>query len=184
MTEKRQTLCSLFRCEISKMSLMPFMQTSNLCKSGMLSNGITVEPTNSIRFESIRSGERYVQTFVLRNISDSSQRIRIQLPKKDCFSLKYTPGPPVAPGLEIRCEIECLIPDYASDYLFTETITASMGTCSANIYIHASKVCARIVFDDVIKLGSAIDSSAELSKEILFENKGILLQHAINLDVT
>ena len=184
MTEKRQTLCSLFRGEISKMSHMPFMQTSNLYKSSMQSNGITVEPSDAIRFESIRSGKRYVQTFVLRNTSDSSQRIRIQLPKKDCFSLKYTPGPPVAPGLEIRCEIECLIPDDVPDYLFSETITASMGTYSANIYIHASKVCARIMFDDVINLGSAIDSSAELSKEILFENKGILSQHVINLYVT
>ena len=161
------------------MSHMPFMQTSNLYKSGIQSNGITVEPSDAIRFESIRSGKRYVQTFVLRNTSDSSQRIRIQLPKKDCFSLKYTPGPPVAPGLEIRCEIECLIPDDAPDYLFNETITASMGTCSANIFIHASKVCARIVFNDVINLGSAIDSSTELSKEILFENKGILFQHFI-----
>lgn len=160
------------------------MQTSNLYKSGMQSNGITVEPSDDIRFESIRSGKRYVQTFVLRNTSDSSQRIRIQLPKKDCFSLKYTPGPPVAPGLEIRCEIECLIPDDAPDYLFNETITASMGTCSATIYIHASRVCAKIVFNDVIQLGSAIDSSSELSKEILFENKGILLQHVVNLYVT
>ena len=166
------------------MSHMPFTWTFNQYKLGMQSSGLIVEPSEAIRFESVRCGRRYVQTFVLRNTTDSSQRIRIQPPKRDCFTLKYTPGPAVAPGLEIRGEIECLIADDAPDFLFTETITASMGAYLANIYIHASKVCAQIVFDDIINLGSAIDSSSELLKEMSFENKGTVLQLVKKLDLT
>ena len=166
------------------MSQLPLMQTSNLDKSGIQSCALLVKPSEAIRFESVRCGTRYVQSFLLRNTSDTSQRIRIQPPKKDCFTLKYTPGPSIAPGLEIRAEIECLITDDAPDFLFTETITASMGTSSATIYIQASKICAQIVFDDIITLGSAIDSSSELSREILFENKGTLLLPVIKFDMT
>lgn len=166
------------------MSQLPLMQTSNLYKSSIQSSALLVKPSESIQFESVRCGSRYVKSFLLRNTSNTSQRIRIQAPKKDCFTLKYTPGPSVAPGLEIRAEIECLISHDATDFLFTETITASMGTSSATIYIQASKTCAQIVFDDIITLGSAIDSSSELTREILFENKGMLLLTAVKFDMT
>jgi Flagellar-associated PapD-like len=147
-------------------------QSSNFYKPVLQSNGIRVEPSETIKFEAVRSGTRYVLPFVLRNTTDNLQRIRIQPPKRDCFTLKYIPGPPVAPGLEVHGEIECQIPDDTTDFIFTETIIASMGTHSVGIRIHASKVCANVEFDNYVNLGCALNSDKELSKDILFQNKG------------
>ena len=147
-------------------------ESSNFYKTAVQSNGIKVEPSETIKFESIRAGERYVLPFVLRNTTENLQRIRIQPPKRDCFILNYVPGLPVAPGLEVHAEILCQIPEDTTDFVFSETIIASMGNHSVGINIHASKIGADIEFDNFLDLGCAANSEKELSKEVLFTNKG------------
>ena len=154
------------------MSQKLLSQSSNYYKTAVQNSGIKVEPSETIKFESITAGVRYVLPFVLRNTTENLQRIRIQAPKRDCFSLNYVPGLPVAPGLEVHAEIVCIIPDDTTDFIFSETITASMGTHSVGINIHASKISADIEFENFLDLGCAANSEKELSKEVVFANKG------------
>ena len=49
-------------------------------------------------------------TFSVRNNSLTSQRIRISAPNTKYFALNYVPSGVVAPGLDVRAEIECQLP--------------------------------------------------------------------------
>lgn len=147
-------------------------QSSNYYKAANSANAIRLEPSDSVRFESILPGSRYVTSFALRNTTDTSQRIRIKPPKSSYFTLNYIPGGAVAPGLEVHAEIECLIPSDAADFIFTETIIASMGPHTVNIPISALTICAKVVFENFIDMGCSANLDKELTKDILFENKG------------
>lgn len=147
-------------------------QSNNFYKQSSSKNAIKVEPSEIIKFESIRPGTVYVKSFVLRNTTETAQRIRIQPPKRSFFALKYLPGTAIAPGLEVHAEIECQIPHDATDFIFTETIIATMGSHEVEIPIYASKICAKIEFDNYVNLGCATNGDKELSKEVIFENKG------------
>jgi hypothetical protein len=147
-------------------------QSSDCYKPSSSDNAIKIEPSSTIRFESIQPGTVYTTPFILRNTTNTAQRIRIEPPKRSFFSLKYLPGTVIAPGLTVRAEITCHIPHDSKEFVFTETITASMGSNVVDIPIYASKVSARIEFEDYVNLGCATNGDKELTKEILFENKG------------
>ena len=147
-------------------------QSSNYYKSAHAAASIKLEPSDAVRFQSIQPGTRYVTSFVLRNTTDTSQRIRIKPPKSSYFTLNYLPGSATAPGLEVRAEIECYIPDDTTEYLFTETITASMGPHTVDIPLYAELISAKVVFENYVDLGCSANIDKELTREILFENKG------------
>ena len=128
-------------------------QSSNYYKSAHAAASIKLEPSDAVRFQSIQPGTRYVTSFVLRNTTDTSQRIRIKPPKSSYFTLNYLPGSATAPGLEVRAEIECYIPDDTTEYLFTETITASMGPHTVDIPLYALLISAKVVFENYVDLG-------------------------------
>jgi hypothetical protein len=147
-------------------------QSANFYKQSCSKTAIKVEPSEVIRFESVHPGTLYVKSFVLRNSTETAQRIRIQPPKRSFFNLKYLPGTAIAPGLEVHAEIECQIPPDTVDFIFTETIIATMGFHEVEIPIYATKICAKFEFDNYVNLGCATNGDKELSKEIIFENKG------------
>ena len=133
---------------------------------------LRVEPTQ-IRFECITPGVLYVMTFSVRNTSKVAQRIRIQAPKSGVFALNYIPGGPVAPGIDIRAEIECQLPVNSSDMVFVDRIVATMGEHTVDLPIFACKPYANIKFSKLINIGT-IAQGASYSKDFLFENLGDL----------
>ena len=90
---------------------------------------IQVEP-GVINFDAISPGILYVMTFSVRNSSFSGQRIRIKAPASMYFALNYTPTGIIAPGIELRAEIECQIPDNIKESRFMDKIVVSMGDYS------------------------------------------------------
>lgn len=147
-------------------------QSSTFYKQQNSKSAIRIEPSEIIKFESIVPGRKYKKSFVLRNTTDSAQRIRIQLPKRSFFVLNYINGRAIAPGLDVHAEIECQLPIDTVDFIFTETITAIMGNHTIEIPIYASKISARIEFENYVNLGCATNFDKELMREIVFENKG------------
>ena len=147
-------------------------QSSNYYSVSNSSNAIRLEPSDVIRFDSIRPGARYVTSFILRNTTDTSQRIRIKPPKCPYFALNYVPGAAIAPGLEVHAEIECQIPDGTTDFMFSETISVSMGPHTIEVPIQAVKISAKVEFERYVNLGCSTNGDKELIKDVVFENKG------------
>jgi Flagellar-associated PapD-like len=135
-------------------------------------DGLRVEPER-IRFESVEPGVLYVMTFSLRNMSKKAHRIRIESPKSEFFALNYIPSGSVAPGLDVRGEIECQLPVNSADMYFTDHISASMGPYKVKIPIFACKPHADIQFEPLVNFGS-VGLGSFSTADVYFVNHGTI----------
>ena len=133
--------------------------------------GLKIEPSH-IKFESVQPGILYVMTFSVRNTTKMAQRIRIQSPKTGYFALNYVPSGPIAPGLDIRGEIECQIPEKSKDLIFTDKIIATMGNNEVELHLYACKPHAIVKFEKSIHLGNIIRGTTVV-KDVTFVNDGL-----------
>jgi hypothetical protein len=132
---------------------------------------LKVEPS-IVKFKSINQNTLYVMTFAVRNNTQVANRIRISSPNSKYFALNYIPSGAVAPGLDVRAEIECQLPDdFPNTFFFTDTITATMGPYSIDIPLYASRPAADIVFDPLINFG-CIGEGQVHNIDVLFKNQG------------
>lgn len=131
---------------------------------------LQVDP-KEIRFESVEAGVLYIMTFSVRNNTKVAQRIRIQPPHSGYFALNYIPSGSVAPGLDIRAEIECQLPTDNSDIVFTDKVIATMGSYRVEIPIYASRPYANIKFKRTIDCGNIV-LHQPLTVDMTFENIG------------
>mmetsp|Transcript_101940 Transcript_101940/g.199920 ORF Transcript_101940/g.199920 Transcript_101940/m.199920 type:complete len:425 (+) Transcript_101940:52-1326(+) len=131
---------------------------------------LQVDP-KEIRFESVDAGVLYIMTFSVRNNTKVAQRIRIQPPHSGYFALNYIPSGAVAPGLDIRAEIECQLPTDNSDIVFTDKIVATMGSYRVEIPIYACRPYANIKFKRTIDCGNIV-LHQPLTVDMNFENMG------------
>ena len=131
---------------------------------------LRVDP-QQIRFESIRPGILYVMTFSVRNATKVAQRIRIEPPKTGIFALNYIPAGAVAPGLDVRAEIECQVPEKSDLNFFKDCIVTRMGPHKVEIPIYASKPAPDIVFESMLDLGPVVEGQS-MTKVVQFTNEG------------
>lgn len=134
---------------------------------------LRVEPSEIV-FDAVEPGNLYVMTFSVRNISPTAQRIRLQAPKSSIFALNYIPSTTIAPGLDLRAEVECLIPKEITGYKFLDHIVASIGEEKVNIPVKAFKPALDIEYPKSLQFGP-IQQHQQLTKEINFENKSFLM---------
>lgn len=90
---------------------------------------LVAEPS-SIHFDSIIPGKLYVIVISLINSSKTAQRIRVKPPITDYFALNYIPASVIAPGLDIRVEIECKLSLKENDndqIRYSDVLLATMG---------------------------------------------------------
>ena len=100
-------------------------------------NPIKVEP-NILRFDSLQPGVLYVMTFSVRNCTTGSHRVRLSAPKSKYFALNYIPSGVVAPGLDVRAEVECqLTEENIEQLIFRDVIIANIGNYSIEIPLEA-----------------------------------------------
>jgi hypothetical protein len=130
---------------------------------------LNAEPSE-VRFEGVQPGTLYVMTISIRNMSKVPQRIRLSTPKTGLFALNYIPAGPVAPGLDLRAEIECQVPIELTDFLFTDKIIATMGEDRIEIPISAIKPHADVIFDKSLHFGNLLLNQLA-TKEIWFTNR-------------
>lgn len=131
---------------------------------------LRVDP-GEIRFEAIEPGVLYVMSFSVRNATKAAQRIRIRAPKSGYFALNYIPTGAVAPGIDVRAEIECQLPVGGTDLLFMDSIVICMGQHTLEVPLAATKPSAIIRFPTLCNLGYVAESQP-VSVTVPFENTG------------
>lgn len=62
-------------------------------------------------FEDVRAGLLFVLTFSAQNTCGETRRLHIIPPRTPAFSLNYEPIGGLAPGLDVRAEVEFQLPD-------------------------------------------------------------------------
>jgi hypothetical protein len=133
---------------------------------------IVAEP-KVIVFDSISPGKLYLMTVSLTNASLTAQRIRIKAPSSDFFALNYIPTRSIAPGLDIRAEIECQLPfDSANPSIgYTDKLIVTMGKDTLEIPIIASKPHSVLIHSPLINFGN-ISHGSLAQTSIEFTNEG------------
>jgi hypothetical protein len=137
---------------------------------GQESMSMSVEPT-SLHFESVQPGILYVMTMSIRNISKTAQRIRIKAPKSGFFALNYIPSGVVSPGLDIRAQVECQLPEGSSNLEYLDSVTVVMGEECIEVPIVATKRVANMSFDSLLNFGF-VAKGHKASRNVYFENTG------------
>jgi hypothetical protein len=131
---------------------------------------LAVEP-GELNFDSIVPGMLYVMSFSMRNATQIPRRMRVTAPRTKVFSVNYVPAGPVAPGLDYRAEIECLIPEGSKEYVFTDRIVVTMDEFKVEIPLIASKPTPDVVFEKRMDFAT-ISRGEEAVRELVFENRG------------
>ena len=68
-----------------------------------------------VEFENALDRLVYVQTISIRNYCGKARRVRIEGPAaRGPFTLVFTPGPSLAPGLELTADVQFVLPEDGS----------------------------------------------------------------------
>lgn len=126
---------------------------------------------STIRFDSIEAGVLYVMTFSIKNATKVAQRIRISTPRTSYFALNYIPAGVVAPGLELRAEIECQLPLDSREVKFRDAIFVTMGDHKVEVPLVAGKAGPDIIFDSIVDFGLIAENIPTI-KKVIFRNRG------------
>lgn len=131
---------------------------------------LIIEPAQVV-FEDISPEIRYVMTIAVRNNTTTAQRIRFSTPKSSFYSINYIPSGAVAPGIDIRAEIEFQIANDSPGFLFPDSIIVSMGPHKVEVPLIARKPCSNIIFDPFLNVG-ILSESQIVRHDVIFENVG------------
>lgn len=129
-----------------------------------------IEPSK-VYFEAVEPGVRYVMNISVVNKTKAAQRIRFLPPKTGNFAINYIPAGAVAPGLDVRAEVECHVADNASEFFISDSITVVMGQHKVEIPLLAQKPCADVVFNSFLNFG-LLPEKQLASSTVVFENRG------------
>ena len=133
---------------------------------------LRVTPSN-LRFEALEPGVLYVMTFSIKNATKFAERVRISTPNSSYFALNYIPAGPLAPGLDLRAEIECQLPEDREEVsVFTDKIVVSMGAHKVEVPLYACKPGPDIVFNSNLNFGLVVQNVAT-TKRLAFKNRGV-----------
>jgi hypothetical protein len=67
--------------------------------------GLSVYPPQ-VEFHAVQPGVLYVMTISIQNTDTHARRIRFIPPASTVFEVKHLPLPAIAPGLDVRAEVE------------------------------------------------------------------------------
>lgn len=133
---------------------------------------LKIDP-EQVNFTDVQYGTRYVMTVSVRNNTTSAQRIRFSSPKTDFFSINYIPSGVIAPGLDVRAEIECQIPENSIELFFSDRIVVSMGPHKIEVPLLALKPLPNVEFNNFLDFGYIAEG--QLARSVVpFENKGLV----------
>ena len=127
-------------------------------------------------FEGVEEGVRYVMNISVCNKTNCAHRIRFLPPSSGSFAVNYIPSGAVAPGLDVRAEVECQVE--GSEVFVPDYITVVMGPHKKVIPLLARKPCADVVFDPLLNFGLLPEKQVAASS-VVFENRGQVAAHVI-----
>ena len=133
----------------------------------MQTGDIRVYPP-AVEFQGIEAGTLYCIVLCIQNASQISRRIRIIPPANPAFRVKFNPGKAVAPGIDVRAEVEFLSNDVVD---YTDVLTVVSGTARVEVPLRAFAPAPLVEFDGFANLGVVVLEN-KVSKVIEFRNIG------------
>ncbi|GBG28496.1 Cilia- and flagella-associated protein 65 [Hondaea fermentalgiana] len=127
-----------------------------------LAGGLRVFPPR-VCFEDVQPNVLYVLTLLLQNGASKAERIRFRHPKSNYFTLNYTATGAVAPGLEVRAEVEFCIPDGLDDKEFHDELVVMCAGHETAIPLVGQRPCPRLEIEGngLVDLGTVVRGNTQ-----------------------
>jgi len=133
---------------------------------------LLVQPA-SVEFTGVRPGLLYLLNISIRNRSSTMCRMRIRPPATPYFKLNYTPTGALAPGLDIRAEVEFTLPAGTKATEFYDRLVVVSGDAAVEVPLRASLPAPEVTDDagGLLNLGLVVlDQSVR--RVVTLENCG------------
>ena len=161
------------------------MQASDMApldKEGSLSGSVRTLPnpplTNDslcmkayppvVEFQGVKKGTVYILSLSIQNVSKTVKRIRLTPPSGSQFKVHHIPQGSIAPGLEIKAEIEFTMDDNVDHH---DKVVFSSGPDKLEVPLHAYIPAPKIVFDSFVNMGTVVQKNS-VTKFIDITNEG------------
>lgn len=128
-----------------------------------------------VNFENVEPNTLYVLTLLIQNIAAKAERIRFRHPRSNYFTINYTATGAVAPGLEVRAEVEFCIPDGLEDKEFHDELVIMSGDSQISIPLSGQRPCPRLGVEGngLVDLGTVVRGNVQ-TRYLELCNKGAL----------
>jgi len=115
-----------------------------------------------IEFHDAEPNTLYVMTVFIQNVTKQAARIRFRNPKSDFFTLNYLPTAAIAPGLEVRAEVEFCIPEGTPITEFHDNLVVVCGDHEYEVALRGTAPGPRleIVGGGLLDLGTVLKGAA------------------------
>lgn len=123
------------------------------------SSGLFIYPPQ-VEFEGVDYDFSYLMNISIRNTSTVMKRIRISSTNTSYFRMRYDPAPALAPGLDMKAEIEFVIPSDADNsseneeqLIYEDFIYVMTDEERIRIPLRACRPRPSLTFDSFCNLG-------------------------------
>jgi hypothetical protein len=125
-----------------------------------------------VDFHGIEPGILYVLTLSIQNSSQIAQRMQIVRPKTANFVLNHIPSASLAPGLDIKAEVEFQMIDAGDNRDYHDSIKICVGGETVEVPLNAYKPAPNMTFDSYINFGRLVKDGDSMTKIITLTNEG------------
>ena len=133
----------------------------------MQTGAIRVYPP-SVEFHGVEAGTLYCIVICIQNASQISRRVRVIPPSNPAFRVKFNPSTAVAPGIDVRAEVEFLA---ETEVDHADVLTVVSGTARVEVPLRAFVPAPLVEFDGFADLGVVVVEN-KASRVIEFRNTG------------
>lgn len=131
------------------------------------SNIVRVYPP-VVEFQGVQTKAVYAMTLSIQNVDAVARRIRVTPPATGAFQVRFAPQGPVAPGMDVKAEVEF---EPAEERDYHDSLTVLCGSQSISVPLHAYVPAPKIEFDGFVNLGVVVrDNTA--AKYVTLRNTG------------
>ena len=141
-------------------------------KSGTLAGNGT--PTFAVfppvvEFHGIEPDTLYCITLSVRNRRPVSQRVRIVPPRTNVFTAIFNPDKPLAPGLDVKIEVQFRTNKQGT---YHDNLKVMTESGAVEVPLHAYAPTALVEFDNFVNLGIVVKNNS-VTKLVPFKNVGL-----------
>jgi hypothetical protein len=106
-----------------------------------------------VEFQGVKKGVVYILNLSVQNVSKSVKRIRLTPPSGSQFKVHHIPQGSIAPGLEIKVEVEFTMNEDVDQH---DKVIFSSGADKLEVSLHAYIPAPKIVFDSFVNMGTVV----------------------------
>jgi hypothetical protein len=157
-------------------------QPTNAVMQTIVSNELTIFP-HVIEFRDVQPGRTYTTLLRIQNSALRARRIRILCSNSNNFRVKFANDLPVAPGIEVTCEVSYICTDGAESAVVDSLLVRADDTPAVKVPLHAFPPMPLLQMStNVLHFGNLVLGSTASGK-VTVSNDSLTREAIVNVTV-